>query len=235
METSDKRGRVYKCLEEGCDMWGEKKRVKEHIYKVHIPLCQSPFYCTLCLFRCEKEVDIKKHVKNYKPHVDRIGGRGDDGGNEERFTRESVKPYKLTLGKDWEKVDRVESQEMWKARREKKDKVVEVEEYVPEGPEPDRVYVPSKKRKTVEEGEVAALDLSTKRVREEVTRESCEAEERAGVKELDVLIDRWVNGEQKEEKMWEEMKKIKAEVEKNGRMLKEVLTMLRKKELRDEE
>ena len=55
-------------------------------------------------------------------------------------------------------MDKIESQEGWSRRRERKEKVIE--EYVLEGPEPDKIYIPSKKRIIEKE----ALDLTTKKL-----------------------------------------------------------------------
>ena len=53
----------------------EKRRVLSHWYKTHLHYTESPFYCTICLFRATKENDLIDHIKRrvYPPYQ-----RGDD-------------------------------------------------------------------------------------------------------------------------------------------------------------
>ena len=62
------RGRAYKCLQ--CGYMEEKRRVISHWYKTHLHYTESPFYCTVCLFRATKEKDLIDHIKPgvYPPH-----------------------------------------------------------------------------------------------------------------------------------------------------------------------
>ncbi|XP_053386487.1 uncharacterized protein LOC128550765 [Mercenaria mercenaria] len=71
-EKVPRRGRLYKCLH--CEKAGKvyievKYRVTGHVWKHHFPLSDSPFYCTLCLFRSTTEEALRKHVKTYRRHV----------------------------------------------------------------------------------------------------------------------------------------------------------------------
>ncbi|KAH3806547.1 hypothetical protein DPMN_134870 [Dreissena polymorpha] len=40
------------CVRTGTICVTEKYRMAVHIYKHNVTLDQSPFYCTLCMFRC---------------------------------------------------------------------------------------------------------------------------------------------------------------------------------------
>jgi hypothetical protein len=55
-----------KCMRcEGGDMnqyVGQKYRVIGHILKTHLTLTDVPYYCSLCLFRCQEWNDLIKHV-----------------------------------------------------------------------------------------------------------------------------------------------------------------------------
>ena len=58
------RGRVYKCLQ--CSYMEETRRVLSHWYYTHLHYTESPFYCTVCLFRATIEKDL---IDNIKPGV----------------------------------------------------------------------------------------------------------------------------------------------------------------------
>jgi hypothetical protein len=55
-----------KCMRcEGGDMnqyVGQKYRVIGQILKTHLTLTDVPYYCSLCLFRCQEWNDLIKHV-----------------------------------------------------------------------------------------------------------------------------------------------------------------------------
>ena len=59
-EMAGHRGRVYKCIRK------ERSRVSSHVLNT-----MSPFYCTLCAFRCVTNAQLKRHVVHYEPHVSR--------------------------------------------------------------------------------------------------------------------------------------------------------------------
>ncbi|KAL3891416.1 hypothetical protein ACJMK2_003678 [Sinanodonta woodiana] len=63
------RGRAYRCRKGPVEVAivGEKSKVVSHIYKKHTALDQSPFYCSLCTFRCQYQRDLERHVLNGMP------------------------------------------------------------------------------------------------------------------------------------------------------------------------
>ena len=70
-EKAKKKGRAYRCTR--CNKMGNqvidvKYRVADHILKYHLSLDQVPYYCTLCLFRCNEESQLLQHVSKYKRH-----------------------------------------------------------------------------------------------------------------------------------------------------------------------
>ncbi|KAL3891420.1 hypothetical protein ACJMK2_003682 [Sinanodonta woodiana] len=64
------RGRAYRCRKGPAEVAivGEKSKVVSHIYKKHTALDQSPFYCSLCTFRCQYQRDLERHVRYYSAH-----------------------------------------------------------------------------------------------------------------------------------------------------------------------
>ena len=48
----------------------EKRQVPSHWYKTHLHYAESPYYCTICLFRATKENALINHIKPsmYPPH-----------------------------------------------------------------------------------------------------------------------------------------------------------------------
>ena len=47
---------------------GQKYRVIGHNMKTHLALTDVPYYCSLCLFRCQQWNDLIKHVCHFRPH-----------------------------------------------------------------------------------------------------------------------------------------------------------------------
>lgn len=72
LEKAKKRGRAYQCLRcfyrEGKRFIGVKCRIEEHIMKVHLALEEVPFYCKLCLFRCQRKDQLDRHVHAHGRH-----------------------------------------------------------------------------------------------------------------------------------------------------------------------
>ncbi|XP_060566670.1 uncharacterized protein LOC132725552 [Ruditapes philippinarum] len=67
-----KKGRLYSCIH--CEKAGKsyreaRYRVVGHILKHHLSLDQTPFYCSLCMFRCLTADALQKHVTGYKRHL----------------------------------------------------------------------------------------------------------------------------------------------------------------------
>lgn len=111
------RGRAYKCLHcRGANPCiGEKKRIESHIYKNHISLEKSPFYCKLCMFRCTEQEDLERHVLTFKAHRDRAANQPDDFDEEENLLK-SDDPYYITQ-KDMVCLSVEESEKVWERRK----------------------------------------------------------------------------------------------------------------------
>ncbi|CAC5368136.1 unnamed protein product [Mytilus coruscus] len=67
-----KRGLAYRCLR--CPSTeeahvAEKTRMEAHIFKRHLALEVAPFFCTLCMYRCESLKALHKHVDTFMAHV----------------------------------------------------------------------------------------------------------------------------------------------------------------------
>ena len=45
-----------------------KSRIEEHMMMTHLSLTQAPYYCKLCLFRCQKREQLDHHVEVKKRH-----------------------------------------------------------------------------------------------------------------------------------------------------------------------
>ena len=90
-----KMGSHKKFLCKRCPYQGERQRVIDHIYKLHLPLESSPYYCTLCLFRCSKMKDLKRHLKGYRLHQVRAQGLR-PGQTEARHLKMANFPYEVS-------------------------------------------------------------------------------------------------------------------------------------------
>lgn len=75
-----------------------KSRIKTHIYKYHLPLEQAPFYCGLCLFRCETQHDLQRHRISYPLHRQRVKDYSNSSTNfdDATYLHKSSRPYILT-------------------------------------------------------------------------------------------------------------------------------------------
>ena len=71
-----------------------KYRVAEHILHKHVPLDESPYYCTLCLFQAFKWEQLLKHKKNHPRHNQLLQSQGVKEC--QRMYRASKKPYQMT-------------------------------------------------------------------------------------------------------------------------------------------
>ena len=114
------RGRAYKCQE--CDHVGERQRVISHFYKDHVRLDESPFYCTLCLFRTTEEDALLKHVRHdvYPLHNQRLTSLKKRGViiDDRRILMKSLNPRLHVEGQDYQRLSQeasdVEWQRSWK-------------------------------------------------------------------------------------------------------------------------
>ncbi|CAG2199373.1 unnamed protein product [Mytilus edulis] len=93
---------LYRCLKcKDADGYiGQKHRVEGHIWKLHMPLEVVPYYCTLCLFRCDKESDMLKHGQHFRPHQiqkEEMITRGQYQGDRAYIERSPL-PYRTVIG-----------------------------------------------------------------------------------------------------------------------------------------
>ena len=74
VEKARRMGRAWQCLrcrnEEGKPTVDRKCRIEEHLMKVHLSLTEVPFYCKLCLFRCQRREQLDHHVNAHKRHME---------------------------------------------------------------------------------------------------------------------------------------------------------------------
>ena len=119
--TKHHHGRGYQCrhcLKDGKEYIQEKQRVEDHIRKQHLNADQLPFYCTLCLFRCTRREELRRHVLYYKWHAARLT---DEKGNAIQdspdFLVENPKPYTIGL-QDYIVLSREDSDSYFAQRRE---------------------------------------------------------------------------------------------------------------------
>ena len=116
------RGRAYKCLhcQGPSPCIGEKRRVESHVYKTHIPLERSPYFCKLCTFRCTAQEDLERHVSSFGPHKTRETEyreqNRDSDFNIETFLLKSTNPYYVTAA-DMQCMSVEESETVWQERR----------------------------------------------------------------------------------------------------------------------
>lgn len=117
------RGRAYKCLHcRGTNPCiGEKRRVEAHVYKTHVPLESSPFYCKLCMFRCTAQEDLERHVQNFNPHRERAAQQGEEFNVEDCLMR-SANPFYVTSA-DMACLSIEESETIWQKRRKSASKL----------------------------------------------------------------------------------------------------------------
>ncbi len=118
------RGYGYRCMH--CTTIqgyrGEKRRVVSHIYKNHIPLTQSPFYCKVCLFRSVDQESLIRHCGEsvYPAHRAKMlefnTGRVTTVIDEDVLMR-STNPYDVREGTDFVRLAPEDSEVLWQERR----------------------------------------------------------------------------------------------------------------------
>lgn len=110
------RGYVYQCGR--CPFRGEKNRVTDHFYKYHVPLEMCNYYCTLCLFRCQTEYELRSHVRGYSKHIREVEAlkRSGSARDERIYLKKSESPFLFIDGRDIVKQSYEESNTYWKSR-----------------------------------------------------------------------------------------------------------------------
>ena len=79
LEKAKRMGRAWQCLRcyhrEQKRTVDRKGRIEDHIMKVHLALEEVPYYCRLCLFRCQRQEQLRSHVTAHKRHVEMAAKR----------------------------------------------------------------------------------------------------------------------------------------------------------------
>ncbi|MEW8446381.1 MAG: hypothetical protein AB2661_21050 [Candidatus Thiodiazotropha sp.] len=92
------KGRAYQCMpcfhKEGKETIDVRGRVEEHILKNHVSLDEVPFYCRLCLFRCQRREQLIQHVTSYARHREMANKRGVTDNSQ--FLVTSPNPHQFT-------------------------------------------------------------------------------------------------------------------------------------------
>ncbi|MEW8615600.1 MAG: hypothetical protein AB2610_20785, partial [Candidatus Thiodiazotropha sp.] len=97
VERARKRGRAYMCV--GCHTLTGERRIGEagpmqdHVLKYHVSQDQVPFYCRLCMYRCQTRGQMEHHVRHNAKHVAMATSRGII--NHEEWQVESPVPYRV--------------------------------------------------------------------------------------------------------------------------------------------
>ena len=80
VERVRKRGRAYMCV--GCHILkgersiGEASTMQDHVLKYHVSQDQVPYYCRLCMYRCQTRGQMEHHVRQNAKHVAMATSRG---------------------------------------------------------------------------------------------------------------------------------------------------------------
>ncbi|CAC5418225.1 unnamed protein product [Mytilus coruscus] len=122
MDLASKRGLAYRCMKclPPSSYIGEKGRVEAHIWKHHIPLNESPFFCSLCLFRATREGEIRRHVMTFPSHLlqkNKLMASNKFVGDE-YYLKKSSNPYHLTP-LDLVPMTHQESHDFWSTKRKR--------------------------------------------------------------------------------------------------------------------
>ena len=79
LEKAKRMERAWQCLRcyhrEQKRTVDRKGRIEDHIMKVHLALEEVPYYCRLCLFRCQRQEQLSSHVTAHKRHVEMAAKR----------------------------------------------------------------------------------------------------------------------------------------------------------------
>lgn len=92
------KGRAYQCMpcfhKEGKETIDVRGRIEEHILKNHVSLDEVPYYCRLCLFRCQRREQLFQHVTSYARHREMAIKRGVTDNSQ--FLVTSLNPHQFT-------------------------------------------------------------------------------------------------------------------------------------------
>ena len=92
------KGRAYQCIpcyhKEGKETIDVKGRIEEHILKNHVSLDEVPYYCRLCLFRCQRHDQLLQHVTSYARHREMVNKR--KVTDHSQFLLTSPNPHQFT-------------------------------------------------------------------------------------------------------------------------------------------
>ncbi|CAC5386995.1 unnamed protein product [Mytilus coruscus] len=120
MDLASKRGLAYRCMKclPPSRYTGEKSRVEAHIWKHHIPLNESPFFCSQCLFRATREGAIRRYVMTFPSHLLQKNKlmASNKFIEDEYYLKKSSNPYHLTL-LDLVPMTHQESHDFWSTKR----------------------------------------------------------------------------------------------------------------------
>ena len=97
IERAKKRGRAYMCLVchqlTGERRVGELGPMEDHVLKTHVSRDRVPYYCRLCMFKCQTKYQMDHHTRHYSRHVKMAQIRGIV--NHEEWQVRSPVPYKI--------------------------------------------------------------------------------------------------------------------------------------------
>ena len=114
LDLVNTRGWVYICnlCPDENRYVGEKYATMGHIWKKHVPLDESPFFCDLCHFRCQKQRQLESHVRGYTPHRQKAVGKEDDL----TCLKKSIHPRTLREGVEYKILRKNEANQYWKEK-----------------------------------------------------------------------------------------------------------------------
>ena len=94
----------------------EKKKIELHIFRVHLDIEQSPYYCSLCKYRCLTKRELDRH-SGFQGHIEMLKFMRDLGMRADPMShlKTSEAPYTIT-NVDLVRLERNESRAVWNAR-----------------------------------------------------------------------------------------------------------------------
>jgi hypothetical protein len=99
-QQTNKRGLAYNCewCGEDSPFIAERYRMDSHIWKRHLSLDCSPYYCILCMFKATSQPAIKRHCRTFKPHLNQREGMEREGSfrGDDFYIHQSQNAYIIT-------------------------------------------------------------------------------------------------------------------------------------------